>query len=153
MKPGKVRPIAICVFYHHGRILTSKGYDMVKDQTFYRPLGGKIEFGESGSDTVIREISEEIEQLTKNIRYLGSLQNIFTYNGEKGHEIVLVYDGEFEDQDLYECQVIYGKENDEPIKAFWKELIEFEQQIDALDKRKITPLYPTGLLRLLKETL
>jgi hypothetical protein len=42
---NKIRPIAICVFRHKDRILVAEGYDPVKKQTFYRPLGGVIEFG------------------------------------------------------------------------------------------------------------
>ena len=60
MKAGKIRPLAICVFLHQGRILVSVGYDSVKKQTFYRPLGGKIEFGEPSAETVRRELMEEI---------------------------------------------------------------------------------------------
>lgn len=46
MKPQTIRPLAICVFRHAGRILVAEGTDEVKGETFYRPLGGAIEFGE-----------------------------------------------------------------------------------------------------------
>ncbi len=47
-KKKRVRPLAICVFRHHDRILVMEGYDPVKKEHFYRPLGGGIEFGEPG---------------------------------------------------------------------------------------------------------
>jgi NADH pyrophosphatase NudC (nudix superfamily) len=70
MKPGKVRPLAIGVFRHKGRILAAEGYDRVKKQTFYRPLGGKIEFGETGAEAVARELLEEIGAAVTDLRYL-----------------------------------------------------------------------------------
>jgi len=147
MKPGKVRPIAICVFRREGRIFVSEGYDPAKKQVFYRPLGGKIEFGERGSDTVIREIHEELGLETTHIRYLGTLENIFIYNGERGHEIVLVYDGEFVNPEVYHLQQVIGIEDDNSqLKAVWKSLDEFEHQNHAA----ATPLYPDGLLELLR---
>jgi len=40
MKPNMIRPVAICVFQHEGRILVFEGYGPKKQQSFYRPLGG-----------------------------------------------------------------------------------------------------------------
>jgi 8-oxo-dGTP pyrophosphatase MutT (NUDIX family) len=145
MKPGKVRSIAICVFYNAGRILVAEGYDHIKKETFYRPLGGTIEFGELSTDTIRRELREEIDAQVVQLRFLGALENIFTYNNQKGHEIVLVYDGQFSDLTLYSKTIITGSERDQiPFKALWMSLAEFE-------KTDGFPLYPTGLLKLLRD--
>ncbi|HEX5141250.1 MAG TPA: hypothetical protein VFX19_09915, partial [Dehalococcoidia bacterium] len=49
---GRIRPIAIVVFRRpDGAILVAPGFDTVKQQHFYRPLGGEIEFGELAEDT------------------------------------------------------------------------------------------------------
>jgi hypothetical protein len=45
---NQIRPIALCVFHNNNRILVFEGYDKAKDEIFYRPLGGGIEFGEKG---------------------------------------------------------------------------------------------------------
>ena len=149
MKAGKVRPIAICVFYHQRCILVNEGYDSVKKQTFFRPLGGKIEFGEKSSETIRRELLEEIGFEVQNLIYLTTLENIFTYNGERGHEIIIVYDGEFADESVYQRAIIHGKEeNHDPINAVWKPLSDFQSGSDGAAS---TPLYPTGLLELLLE--
>jgi len=149
MKAGKIRPIAICVFFHRGRILVNEGYDSVKKQIFFRPLGGKIEFGESSSSTVRRELLEEIGCEVHNLRYLATLENIFTYNGEKGHEIVIIYDGDFTDDSIYQRAMIQGHEdNHDPIKAVWKSLSDFRAGPDGIVS---TPLYPSGLLELLEK--
>lgn len=145
MKKNKVRPLAICVFRRDDRILVAEGYDPVKRQTFYRPLGGAIEFGERSEDTVRRELMEEIGAEVGEVWYLGTLENIFVFNGEHGHEIVMVYDGVLTDTGLYEQAEVEGNEAEvgESFKAVWKSLDEFGEG------RSI--LYPTGLLELLQE--
>jgi len=142
MKKNRIRPLAICVFRNNNRILVSEGYDPIKMQTFYRPLGGGIEFGEKGEDTVRRELKEEIQVDLTNVRYLGTLENIFVFNGNAGHEIVQVYDAELTKPGLYEQAVIVGQEaNGDIIRAVWKSLDEFGEGKSIL--------YPTGLLKLL----
>jgi 8-oxo-dGTP pyrophosphatase MutT (NUDIX family) len=144
MKKKKIRPLAICVFRHQERILVAEGYDPVKRQTFYRPLGGGIEFGERSEDTVRRELLEEIGAQVGDLEYLGALENIFVFNGEPGHEIVQVYDGVLKESGLYDQAAIPGKEAEvgESFEAVWK-------RIDEFGAGKAI-LYPTGLLELLK---
>lgn len=140
-----IRPIVICIFSHNGRILVVEGYDPTKHQIFYRPLGGGIEFGEPGQKALIREIWEELDTAVTNLHYLATLENIFTFNGQPGHEIVLVYDGRFEDQSLYQRPLIKGREdNGQRFTAFWKSLNDFEGP-------GAPPLYPDGLLDLLRQ--
>ena len=141
---NRIRPIAICVFLRNNKILVAEGYDPVKSETFYRPLGGGIEFGENSKETICREIMEEINIVVnhESLKYLGALENIFIFNGIPGHEIVLVYDGSLNEPGLYEQSEIRGKEaNGEDIRAIWKSLDEFR------DRRSI--LYPTGLVEML----
>lgn len=142
MRKEAIRTIAICVFRNGDRILVSEGVDSVKQESFYRPLGGMIEFGERGEECIRRELKEEINAEVSNLRYLGLLENIFVYEAERGHEIVLVYDGEFVDRSLYEKTVIFGDELGSPIKAIWVNLNE-------LGSTK-PPLYPVGLAEILK---
>jgi hypothetical protein len=49
MKPGQIRPLVIGVFSRNGSILVSEGYDTGKQQFFFRPIGGGINFGESNA--------------------------------------------------------------------------------------------------------
>ena len=143
MREEKIRPIAICICLHENRILVAEGNDSKKGQTFYRPLGGTIEFGEHGEETVRREFVEEIGADLIEVRYLGMLENIFTYEGMRGHEIVLVYDGRLSDSSLYEKEMMQGDELGTPFKAVWKRLDEFGSgQL---------PVYPDGLLDLIQK--
>jgi 8-oxo-dGTP pyrophosphatase MutT (NUDIX family) len=139
-----IRPLAICVFSHQERILVAEGYDPVKGQLFYRPLGGGIEFGERSQEALVRELREELGAEVAGLRYLGTLENIFTFAGEVGHEIVLVYDGRLADEGYYTQESVQGFEVEmsEPFTAVWKALAFFQGE-DA------PPLYPDGLLELL----
>ena len=139
-----IRTIAICVFRHNDHILVAEGYDAVKNEYFYRPLGGGIEFGERSAETICREIMEEINaEVDRNsLKLLATIENIFHFSGSLGHEVVFIYDGELKDAALYERHLIQGKEaNGEGIRAVWKSLADFG------DGGLI--LYPTGLLQLL----
>ena len=140
---NQIRPIAICVFRNSNSILVFEGHDSVKGETFYRPLGGGIEFGESSETTVQRELKEELNVDVGNLRFLGVLENIFTFNGNSYHEIVMVFDGALTDSGLYAQAEIHGKEaNGDNIRAIWKSLDEF------VSGKSI--LYPDGLLSLLR---
>lgn len=121
------RPIVICLFTNNGRLLADKARDTVKDQEFYRPLGGMIEFGEHSSDAIRREIMEETGQEIKNLKYLGTIENLFTYEGKDGHEIVLVYDAEFTNPELYNMTEIPVTEGTIHSKAYWLPIHEFKE--------------------------
>ena len=135
-------PLAICIFRKEDQVFVGELYDASKDEVFYRPLGGMIEFGEPAREAVKREVQEEIEAEVINLRYLGALENLFTHEGEFGHEIVLVYEGDFADKAFYEAESVRAQEDDGmTFTARWKPLQEFREGK--------APLYPDGLLRLL----
>ena len=80
MKPNKVRPIAVCVFRDGDRIFIAEGYDPVKEKAFYRQLGGTIEFGERGYETVVREVWEEAGVRVGEVDYVASQPWPFPYS-------------------------------------------------------------------------
>jgi 8-oxo-dGTP pyrophosphatase MutT (NUDIX family) len=141
MKPGKIRPIAICVFRNDGKLLVGEHYDTVKEKTFYRPLGGAIEFGELGRECAAREIREEMGAEVRDVAYLDTIENVFTYDGKPGHEIVLVYEGKLVDSHLYKVESVRCKNDGEEFIAVWKPIRAFRDG-GAL-------LYPEGLLEIL----
>jgi len=143
-KKKRVRPIALGIFRRGDRVFVTKGYDPAKDQVFYRPLGGTIEFGERGADTVARELEEEIGADVTDLRYLATFENLFTYRGEPGHEIILLYDGRFVDPSWYDRDVEAGLERaDDPplMQGVWMRLDDFGPE---------APLYPDGLLEVIR---
>jgi 8-oxo-dGTP pyrophosphatase MutT (NUDIX family) len=141
---NRIRPLAICLFRHNDCILVAEGYDPVKKENFYRPLGGGIEFGEYSEQTIRRELLEEIGAEVCELKYLSTLENIFVFNGTPGHEIVQVYNGSLRDVRLYEQTVIVGQEVDinDSFRAVWKRIDEFGEGKSVL--------YPTGLLEILR---
>ena len=76
---------------HEDRLLLSEGYDDVKDQTFYRGLGGEIEFGEAAADALVREFHEELGRAVEVRASLGVVENRFTLLGAPGHEVIFEY--------------------------------------------------------------
>jgi 8-oxo-dGTP pyrophosphatase MutT (NUDIX family) len=141
MKKHKIRPIAICVFRYGDRILVSQSIDPVKQEWFYRPLGGGIDFGEYSQEAIVREIREELGVEIQQVQLLGVLENVFVYDGKPGHEIVFVYDAELENQDWYHQSELTAHEGEESFKAYWVGLSDIETGC--------IPLYPTGLMELL----
>ena len=138
----QIRSVSLCVLLNKNRILVFEGYDDVKDETYYRPLGGGIEFGETAAEAVRRELMEEINAEVVDVRFLGVLENMFTLNGDPYHEIVMIHDGVLKESGLYEQAEIEGEEaNGEIIHAMWKGLDEFGEGKSIL--------YPDGLLDLL----
>lgn len=142
MSAPHIRHLAICVFHHQGKILVNPFHDPVKQQSLFRPLGGGVEFGEKSIDAIAREIREELDVPIKHTRLLGTLESIFTYLGKPGHEVVQVYDAEFEDPRLYEKPWLEGQEsNGETFRAVWR---------DSAGLTREGVLVPEGLHELLQ---
>lgn len=142
MPTEKIRPIAIGIIYHNGHILAFEGYDPTKDQTYYRPPGGGIDFFEPAAQTLVREFKEEMDADLTDVAYLGTLESIFQAHGRRGHEIVRVYTARFADDRFYVQPEFTGYEDDgSPLKLKWISL-------DACRRGELT-LYPDGLLTLI----
>ena len=100
---GNIRPLAVAIIQNpKGEILGIKGYDKVKNEYFYRLPGGGMEFCERAEQTLQREFREEFGIKLKNVRRAEVCENIFTYNGKSGHEIVFIMKADFEDASLYQ---------------------------------------------------
>lgn len=135
----KIRAKAVCLFRNHGKILLAEGYDPIKDEHYVLPLGGGVDFGELSQVAAEREVQEEISAATKDFSLLGVSENIFSYNGKPGHEIVFVYEARFQDESLYQQEIIHGIEtNGVPIVTRWFD-------IDRLRSGEIK-FYPHGIV-------
>jgi hypothetical protein len=121
MTNEQIRPLALGIVWQGDSLLVFEGYDYVKDEIFYRPLGGGIELA--------------------SVRYLAATENIFTCNGKLGHEIVLLYEVSLADPSFYERESFAVDEENEILTARWIPLREFQEDGP--------PLYPDGLLELL----
>jgi len=133
---GYLRVKAVCLFLHDGCLLAIDGFDPAKQQRFWVPVGGRVEFGETSSDAIVREVREELGAEITDLRQLGVSENLFTFDGEPAHEIIFVYDAQFVDRQMYETEEIRGFEDGEEFSAHW---------IDSFAPEGNRPLYPEGL--------
>lgn len=124
-KPGEIRVLALGLIREGERIFISEGYDPVKQQTFYRAMGGGVDFGETSLAALKREFMEEIQAELTNIQYLGCLENLFTFNGQPGHEILQVYQCDFVDSKFYQLNELIFAEGERQKKALWVEISRF----------------------------
>ncbi|MGD1994625.1 MAG: NUDIX domain-containing protein [Anaerolineae bacterium] len=143
MNPHRIRSVAICLIEDRERLFVFEARDSETGETFYRPLGGGIEFGERGAECVARELREEIGAELEEIRYVGTIESIFTCNGEQGHEIVLVYRAQLSDLDRYRDGPVVVQEETEILPGRWIPLASFrsgearlvpEELLDLLDR-------------------
>lgn len=79
------RSAGICI--KNGKILLSR---LVTDD-FFTFVGGKVNFGETTEQAVMREFEEETGAVVCTERLLGIIENIFTMNGEKWHQYLFYY--------------------------------------------------------------
>jgi 8-oxo-dGTP pyrophosphatase MutT (NUDIX family) len=121
-KPGEIRVITLGLIRDGERIFVSEGYDPVKQTTFYRAMGGGVEFGETSLEGLKREFQEEIQAELTNIRYLGCLENIFTFNGKPGHEIIQLYECGFAHPKFSQLDSLEFAEGKRKKKAIWIEI-------------------------------
>ena len=138
---SKIRPKAICIFRHAGKTLLVEAFEPGRQERFLIPVGGGVEFGEYSKDAAARETLEEIGGTAINLRHLCTIENIFSFDGETGHEIDFVYEGDLVEKELYEQEAIHGDENGNPLVARWF-------AIDWLKEGHL-PIYPEGLIDLL----
>jgi 8-oxo-dGTP pyrophosphatase MutT (NUDIX family) len=138
-----IRPIALAVPRRGDDLLVFEYRDPTKDETFYRPLGGGIDFGETAESAVRRELWEELGVELLDVRLLGVLENLFHGFGRDGHEIAFVFGCRLADQTLYETDAVGEVLDDPGTKVMWRALSTFGPG---------NPLYPDGLADLLRES-
>jgi 8-oxo-dGTP pyrophosphatase MutT (NUDIX family) len=122
---NQIRVLALGLIRDGDRIFISEGYDPVKKQTFYRVLGGGVDFGETSDEALKREFQEEIQAELTNIKYLGCLENLFTFNGNPGHELLQLYQCDFVDPKFYQLEELVFAEGDRKKKALWLDINRF----------------------------
>jgi len=104
--PQKTVVKAMCLIEHNGKLLLNKGYDSVKNETFFRIIGGGINFGEKSEEAVRREVREELNSEIENPHFLTVIENIFIYEEEKGHEVTLLYKADLLNKGIYKKESI-----------------------------------------------
>jgi ADP-ribose pyrophosphatase YjhB (NUDIX family) len=142
MPRSHIRPTALALILWRDHLLANR-YPH-PDGTYYRPLGGGIEFGERAVDALHREVREEIGRSVEVVEQIGVSENIFELDGEPGHQLMFEFivrwpEGE-EPADL--APIAGHEDNGEPIDARWLPL----SRVFAGDYT----LYPDGLAHRLR---
>lgn len=122
---------------HH---LVWRAADPSDGREFHRLLGGHLELGETLLDGVRREIAEETGTTLEDARALGVLENIFTFDGVLGHEIVHLYTGRLADPAIVGPGGGWLADDGEPIRVEWRPFDDADVDL---------PLYPDGIAGLL----
>jgi ADP-ribose pyrophosphatase YjhB (NUDIX family) len=106
-----IRVKAIVALQAGNQVLLAEGYDTVKAKSFFRALGGEVEFGETAAAAAARELREELGIEVGEPRQIGVIESLFTCEGEPGHEIVFVFEAAWpETQCTADC--VIGTESD-----------------------------------------
>ena len=125
----EIRPVVLGIVKKDNKILVNRGSDKVTGEEFYRCIGGGIEFLETSEYALKREFQEELNIDIEVKEFLGISENIFTYHGEKAHELILFYNVSIKNEDYKEEYVVDGNVN-----ARWIDINKF--------KNKELKLYP-----------
>lgn len=131
----EIRPIVLGLAMKDNKLLVSEGFDNVKKQTFYRCLGGGIEFLEKSTDALKREFKEEINIDIVIKDFLGISENIFTYEGKNAHELVFYYNINILDKDYKEEYVV--TDDNGQSKAVWIDINEFKSRNKILYPQEV----------------
>ena len=140
MQPIRVK--AFGLIQHQGKLLLEP-YSEHGAITGYRLLGGSIDHGETAIEAVKREFIEELAAETTNHQLIKVCENIFTFEGKTGHEVVFILACEFTDKTLYEKEHLSHADAANPgriTQAYW---------LDPHNLPNNLPLWPEGVEKLL----
>jgi ADP-ribose pyrophosphatase YjhB (NUDIX family) len=112
---GTIRVSAMAVVRRGDAVLASLGSDPSDGRTFHRLLGGGVDFGETGEQALRREFREELAAELDEVRSLGVVENIFTWNAKPGHEVVLMFSARLRDASLYEREDLVVLDSGDPV--------------------------------------
>ena len=125
------------VIIHNGKVLLHKR----KEKTHYVLLGGRIAIGENSQETVKREILEEIGKEVEVTDHIATIENFFSANGIKYHEIMFVYKAEFKNEEdkLIET-TLKNVEGKDSLQYEWIE-------INKIDEYELLPKVMKSILK------
>ena len=98
----EIRVVALAVIWRGDQVLVEQVEDDSGAVKGWRPLGGRIEFGERATAALQREFREELGAPIELRARLAILENLFEHHGANGHEIMFVYEAAFTLPQMYD---------------------------------------------------
>lgn len=105
------------------KILVSKN----SDKKYLSLIGGRAKTGESSIQAILREVNEETSYESKHVKALGMVENFYIsrYSDKPYHEILIIHELEFEDNNVYNLNEITNLEDGGTF--IWKSIAELEK--------------------------
>lgn len=109
--------------------------------------GGACKFGQSSTDTLTRELNEELDAKVKITSLQFVVENFFIWEGKQAHELGLYYEFSFIENSIefYEQLEFVGHENDDEIYGKHKLLFKWVELAD-LNSYDLKPSFLKKLL-------
>ena len=121
-----VKVIGIAVY--RGRLLAAEILDDKGRLKGVRPLGGRIERGESREDALHREFEEELGCAISLHGAWRVYENIYMHHGKVGHEYLFARNIQLLDTKLYEQEhIVFSEDSGMEVSAHWYDLKQLEQ--------------------------
>ncbi|KAB2459879.1 NUDIX domain-containing protein [Bacillus sp. CH126_4D] len=133
MKNPKLRAEVMILNEDHSKILVQCDLSEI----FYRFPGGSIEFDESATEAIMRELMEEYDLKIDVQELVVVNEDIFGWNNGKGHHCILIHRGTVQERITNEIR----HKKYEDIKLTWKSINELKEK----------PTYPEGIASYLEE--
>lgn len=143
-KQNIIRVKSLAWIEDQGWLFVVKMFDKVDKEDFYRPIGGRVEFGELTVETVKRETLEELNTAVEVIGDPQISENLFVCDGVKGHEIMYLYPCRFTDTRYYERRIYPLTEADGSLyDALWIPIKKFVDGTFCLVPESLLEWYQT----------
>ncbi|MEL7150616.1 MAG: NUDIX hydrolase [Pseudomonadota bacterium] len=139
---GVVRALALGLPFRDGKLLASAVTEDDGSEKGWRPLGGGIEFGEPAETAVCRELKEEIDADARVQRLLGIFENIYTHQGQTGHEVVFAFEVTLITPGLALAEEFIVEDGGFRDRAAWVPLSDFTEGRKTLLPEGLLPLVP-----------
>ena len=124
------------IFRNGNKILVHHG---LTDNHYTLP-GGRVKEGETTEDAIKREMKEEIGQEVSVIKPVSFIENMFTDNNIKFHELLVTYELQFKNKNVYDMQEIPVIEKNKDFDYKW-------MSIDLLDEVIFLPKVLKGIIK------
>ncbi|MGE0592687.1 MAG: NUDIX hydrolase [Vicinamibacterales bacterium] len=134
--------IAVALIYQGTDVLVMAVKDDAGAVKGWRPLGGAIEFGESAEEAVAREVLEEIGRHVRCVKQLCVLENLYSHEGARGHEVVFAFEAELLERGLEPTITSSFVDGGVTNHVAWRPVSEFVKGSQCLFPEKLVNYLP-----------